>query len=88
MLTKLSLSIAAVTNGIEVLVAKFIAALSFISENNFGRLRSETGATTAEYAITVLAACAFAALLFAILGSGEMRTILFAILTRALNVAN
>ena len=34
------------------------------------RWRDETGASTAEYAITVLAACGFAAVLVALLASG------------------
>ena len=36
-------------------------------------LSDETGASTAEYAITVLAACGFAAVLVALLASGEVR---------------
>ncbi|MEE1618010.1 DUF4244 domain-containing protein [Brachybacterium sp. J144] len=48
-------------------------------------LRDETGASTAEYAITVLAACGFAAVLVALLASGEVREILFGIITSALS---
>ncbi|PZP17747.1 MAG: DUF4244 domain-containing protein [Brachybacterium faecium] len=47
-------------------------------------LRDETGASTAEYAITVLAACGFAAVLVALLASGEVRELLFGIITSAL----
>lgn len=48
-------------------------------------LRDETGASTAEYAITVLAACGFAAVLVALLASGEVRELLMAIVTSALS---
>ena len=34
------------------------------------RLRAEAGMTTAEYAVGTLAACAFAAVLLAVVGSG------------------
>ncbi|MGO1407102.1 MAG: DUF4244 domain-containing protein [Brachybacterium sp.] len=47
--------------------------------------RDETGASTAEYAITVLAACGFAAVLVALLASGEVRELLMAIITSALS---
>lgn len=49
-------------------------------------LRDETGASTAEYAITVLAACGFAAVLVALLGSGEVRELLMGIITSALSM--
>lgn len=62
-----------------VLISKWIEL-----ENH---LQKEDGATTAEYAITVLAACAFAALLFGILSSGEVRALLLGIITKALNSA-
>ncbi len=45
----------------------------------------EAGASTAEYAITVLAACGFAAVLVALLASGEVREILLGIITSALS---
>lgn len=51
------------------------------------RLASEEGATTAEYGITVLAACAFAALLFGILTSGPVRELVLGLITRALGSA-
>lgn len=50
------------------------------------RLRDEDGATTAEYAITVLAACGFAALLVAILKSDQVRSLLLGIITSALSL--
>lgn len=49
-------------------------------------LVDEEGATTAEYAITVLAACGFAAVLVVLLRSGEVRTLLMNIITSALSM--
>lgn len=49
-------------------------------------LRGDDGMATAEYAIATLAACGFAALLLAILSSGEVRALLLGIITRALAV--
>jgi len=46
----------------------------------------ESGMATAEYAIATLAACGFAALLLAILRSGEVRGLLLGIIRRALAV--
>lgn len=51
------------------------------------RLRAQDGASTAEYAITVLAACGFAAVLVALLKSGEVRSLLMGIITGALGLA-
>lgn len=48
-------------------------------------LHDEDGASTAEYAITVLAACGFAAVLVALLASGEVRELLMGIITSALS---
>lgn len=48
-------------------------------------MRDERGASTAEYAITVLAACGFAAVLVALLASGEVRELLMGIITSALS---
>ena len=50
------------------------------------RWRDETGASTA--AITVLAACGFAAVLVALLASGEVRTLLMGIITSALSMGS
>ncbi len=52
------------------------------------RLADDTGATTAEYAVTIVAACAFAALLFAVLTSGEMQGMLTSIIQGALRSAS
>lgn len=47
--------------------------------------RSETGLATAEYAIATLAAVGFAALLVAVLSSGEIRGMLMSLVTTALS---
>jgi Flp pilus assembly pilin Flp len=51
------------------------------------RLRDETGAATAEYAITIMAAVGFAGLLVVIMRSGEVQGILSDLVHRALTVA-
>jgi hypothetical protein len=48
--------------------------------------RPDRGMATAEYAIATLAACGFAGLLLTLLKSGEVRTLLFGIVKRALSV--
>lgn len=48
------------------------------------QLRGELGATTAEYAITTMAAVAFAGLLVAIMQSDEVRGMLIELIRRAL----
>lgn len=57
--------------------------------NNFS-VRSladrEAGMATAEYAIATLAAVAFAALLVAVLGSGEVRSLLMGLIRSALTL--
>ncbi len=45
----------------------------------------DAGMATAEYAIATLAACGFAALLLAVLSSGEVRGLLLALVQRALS---
>ncbi|WP_308471673.1 DUF4244 domain-containing protein [Arthrobacter sp. ZGTC212] len=47
---------------------------------------SEAGMATAEYAIATLAAVAFAALLVAVLGSGEVRSLLMGLIRSALTL--
>ncbi|RWZ68766.1 DUF4244 domain-containing protein [Labedella populi] len=49
------------------------------------RLRDDDGAATAEYAITTMAAVAFAGLLVAIMRSDEVRGILTELVRRALS---
>lgn len=51
-------------------------------------LADDTGATTAEYAITTLAACGFAAVLVVLLKSGEVRDLLMGIITAALSMGS
>ena len=51
------------------------------------RFSDETGAATAEYAITIMAAVGFAGLLVVILRSGEVQGILTDLVHRALTVA-
>lgn len=48
----------------------------------------ETGMTTAEYAVGTLAACAFAAVLLAVVRSGGVRSALAAVITAALGTAS
>lgn len=50
-----------------------------------GLMRSEAGLATAEYAIATLAAVGFAALLVAVLSSGEIRGMLMSLITNALS---
>jgi len=50
------------------------------------RAGRDAGMATAEYAIATLAACGFAALLLTLLRSGEMKSLLFGIIKRALSV--
>ena len=52
-----------------------------------GRLRDETGAATAEYAIVIMAAVGFAGLLVVILRSGEVQAILTDLVQRPLTSA-
>lgn len=48
-------------------------------------MRSDAGLATAEYAIATLAAVGFAALLVAVLSSGEIRGMLMSLVTSALS---
>jgi len=64
-------------------------SLSSRSSSFPGRCRplaDETGAATAEYVITTMAAVAFAGLLVVIMRSDEVKGILFDLVRRALNV--
>jgi hypothetical protein len=49
-----------------------------------GIRRGDDGMTTAEYAVGTLAACAFAAVLFEVVSSGQVRKLLVGLVTRAL----
>ena len=48
---------------------------------------AEAGMTTAEYAVGTLAACAFAAVLLAVVRSGGVKSALAAVITAALGAA-
>lgn len=50
------------------------------------RLADDTGATTAEYAITTLAACGFAALLVIVLKSDPLKEMITGVITGALGL--
>ncbi|MBW8172143.1 DUF4244 domain-containing protein [Ornithinimicrobium sp. Arc0846-15] len=50
--------------------------------------RKEAGMTTAEYAVGTLAACAFAAVLLAIVKSGGIKTMVTGVIEAALSVAS
>lgn len=52
------------------------------------RVAADDGAVTAEYAILLLAAVAFASLLLAVLSSGEVRELLANIIREALGTGN
>ncbi|ANS78891.1 hypothetical protein SGUI_1495 [Serinicoccus hydrothermalis] len=51
------------------------------------RRRGEAGMTTAEYAVGTIAACAFAAVLLAILKSGAIKGVVTSVITTALSVS-
>ncbi len=51
------------------------------------RRRVDAGMTTAEYAVGTLAACAFAAVLLAIVRSGPIKSALTKVITTALGIA-
>ena len=51
------------------------------------RLPRDEGMTTAEYAVGTLAACAFAAVLLAVVRSGGVKSALAAVITAALGAA-
>jgi hypothetical protein len=47
----------------------------------------EAGMSTAEYAVGTLAACGFAGVLWAVVHSGEVHSLLQSVVARALNLA-
>lgn len=51
------------------------------------RRRGDAGMTTAEYAVGTIAACAFAAVLLAILKSGAVKGLVTSVITTALSVS-
>jgi hypothetical protein len=50
--------------------------------------QSQAGMTTAEYAVGTLAACAFAAVLLAVVRSGAVKTALTDLIASALSIAS
>jgi hypothetical protein len=59
----------------------------FMIVRSRGRLDREEGMSTAEYAVGTVAAAAFAGLLFKIVTSQEVRTLLSGIIRKALQLA-
>jgi len=51
------------------------------------RKKTQAGMTTAEYAVGTLAACAFAAVLMAVVRSGAIKAALTGLITSALSIA-
>ena len=51
------------------------------------RAAADAGMTTAEYAVGTLAACAFAAVLMAVVRSGSIKDALTGLITSALSIA-
>jgi hypothetical protein len=51
------------------------------------RATAQEGMTTAEYAVGTIAACAFAAVLMAVVRSGAIKTALTNLITSALSIA-
>ena len=51
------------------------------------RPRDEAGMSTAEYAVGTLAACGFAGVLWVVVHSGEVHSLLQSVVSRALNLA-
>ena len=52
------------------------------------REAADAGMTTAEYAVGTLAACAFAAVLLAVVRSGAVKSALTGLITSALSIAS
>jgi hypothetical protein len=52
------------------------------------RAATDAGMTTAEYAVGTLAACAFAAVLMAVVRSGAIKSALTGLITSALSIAS
>lgn len=65
----------------------FLAAARVLTGVSYARDRPESGMSTAEYAVGTVAACGFAALLFKILTSAQVRRLVVGLVTRALNLA-
>lgn len=64
-----------------------IAAARALTAGSRPRDQPDAGMSTAEYAVGTVAACGFAALLFKILTSPQVRRLVVGLVTRALNLA-
>lgn len=64
-----------------------LTAARVLTGVSYARDRPEAGMSTAEYAVGTVAACGFAALLFKILTSPQVRRLVVGLVTRALNLA-
>lgn len=64
-----------------------IAVARVLTGASFARDRPDGGMSTAEYAVGTVAACGFAALLFKILTSPQVRGLVVDLVTRALHLA-
>ena len=61
---------------------------SFIARCRSIRAAVDAGMTTAEYCVGTLAACAFAAVLMAVVRSGAIKSALTGLITSALSIAS
>lgn len=61
---------------------------SFVIRCRLIRAVADAGMTTAEYAVGTLAACAFAAVLMAVVRSGAVKSALTDLITSALSIAS
>ena len=61
---------------------------SFTIRRRVIRAAADAGMTTAEYAVGTLAACAFAAVLLAVVRSGAVKSALTGLITSALSIAS
>ena len=61
---------------------------SFTIRRRVIRAATEAGMTTAEYAVGTLAACAFAAVLMAVVRSGAIKSALTGLISAALSIAS
>jgi len=71
-------------------IRRAVAALPRALPDRVGRiarLAGDAGMSTAEYAVGLVAACAFAALLYKILTSSEMESLLRGLISKALHVS-
>ncbi|WP_315967871.1 DUF4244 domain-containing protein [Planotetraspora sp. A-T 1434] len=70
-----------------VLAVRSRVRLAGVQWTLLARTRREAGMSTAEYAVGTIAACGFAALLFKIVTSAEVRSMLAALIQKALKLA-